>query len=582
MKGFNFNNLKVTQKFWVVGAIIFPLIGLLGGTGVWGATQINNTLQDVRNNQIPAIYGTSNIVQNIQATQLDITQLLIELDPHKPSFQADKIPNLIASGRDSLAQAQKEWESYKTSGVQPEAAPLMQQFENEWKTWTIEVEAFFKLFEKKVPNLQETALSVFNELTNQNQKQEQILLKLATLSYQSAVEKANNGLTTSQTVIFLVLSTSVLMLLLNFGAAVILSRSISRPLGKLKKATQAIASGDLTQKVEVLSKDEIGELGSTFNLTLVSLRELVQQLYSQSQQVSSATEELTSQARSQVAGSSQQSLAITQATSAIQELKKTADEIMTQALNVKGVVEQSVRQATVVSALAEQMAISQTQGRETVARTIYSLEKLKEQIALIESEEQVLREKSSAVGTVISLIDNIAQETHLLALNATIEAASAGEYGERFGVIAHEVKLLADRSVIATKEVRQTLESIAVLVKQTSQRTKESLLEAEQAVVDSGKSDATLQALAELSEQVRTASRDIVIQVEGSAGLASNIGDSTRQQQLASSEMLNRMMELEAIMAQNLSSIRQGETATYQLSLTAKELAHSADTFILG
>lgn len=576
-----FNNLKVSRKFLAVGTFIFPLLILLSGTGIWGVLQVNTSLQDVRNNQIPAIYQIAGIIQHIQNSELQVAQLLLELDPHKASLQPDKIPNLIAAVRANISQAQKGWETYTTLNTSIEENSLAQQFSSDWKIWSAEAESLLQKIEQKIPDIQEIALSVFDELSSQNQNLEDTLLKIATINYNSTLVKADNGVNISHTVFLLVAATALLMLFLIFGVGFVLARSISRPLSNLKSVTQAIASGDLTLQVAVKTTDEVGELGSTFNRTLISLQLLVKQLHLQSQQISSATQELSSQAKSQVVGSSQQVSFINESVTSLQQLNQTAEEIMRQAANVSGIVEQSVRQAQSVSQLAENMVEAQIQGRANVAQTIEAIQNLKEELTTIETGQQTLVEHSSTIRGVIELIQSIAQETHLLALNAAIEAAGAGEYGDRFGVIAQEVKSLADRSVKATAEIRTALEGIAQLVADTSVQAKNSLREAEKAVKDSANSDNTLLALTNLSEQVKLAAHAIMKQVEVSANLAVNIATTTKQQQIASRNMLQQMTEIEAVTSQNLSSIQQEETAIYQLSLTAQDLLHSAEAFKL-
>ena len=348
-----FNNLRVSHKFLAGGSFVFPLLILLSGTGVWGVTQVNSSLQEVRSNQIPAIYQVAGIIQHIQNAELEVSQLLLELDPHKASLQPAKIPNLISAARDNINQAQKDWEVYSVLTASTGEASLALQFGDAWKIWTAEAAILFQKIEQKAPNIQELALSIFDELSAQNQRLENTLLNIATLNYNVTLVKADNGVNISQIVIFLVAITAFLMLLLILAVGILLARSISGPLSNLRNVTQAIAFGDLTQQVEVKTSDEVGELGATFNQTLASLQILVRQLHLQSQQISTATQELTNQAKNQVEGSSQQANSITEAAASIQELNQTAEEVMRQAARVNRVVEQSVVQAQLVSNLAE-------------------------------------------------------------------------------------------------------------------------------------------------------------------------------------------------------------------------------------
>ncbi len=375
---------------------------------------------------------------------------------------------------------------------------------------------------------------------------------------------------------------SGLALLVAICLSFLLTAAVTRPVGQLKNHLVEIAKGDLTRSIVIINQDELGELGATFNTTLESLRMLVKQLYEQSHQVSMATDELNSQARSQVTSSNQQAGAIAQATEALRELNQTAQEIARQALSATQAIEYSLQKAHLVNQVADNMVTAQKQGRAVIARTVQALYNLKQQIVGIEGHQKLLVEQSKTIGKVIELIDSIAKETHLLALNAAIEAAGAGAYGSRFAVIADNVKQLANRSVAATLEVRTSLIGIVGTVQQSNQSAIQCLHEAEQAVEDTENSDYTLVTLAELSEQVKASADKIVEHIEGVANLAGNIGVVTKQQQGASQQMLEVLLSIEAITAQNLSSIRQNESATYQLSSSARELKRSTDGFRLG
>lgn len=379
----------------------------------------------------------------------------------------------------------------------------------------------------------------------------------------------------------LVTTLSVIALLVAIALALITTAALTQPLSQLKRSLANLAKGDLTNQIRIVNRDELGDLGSTFNTTLDSLANLVKSLYVQSQKVSNATAELTYQANTQVIGSTQQAGAIAEATATIQELSQTAAEITRQASNASASVSRCLTQANAVSTLMQEMVITQERGRSIVARTIEELYNVKEQVAAIDEEQQILLGQSAIIQKVINLLDGISQSTHLLALNASIEAAGAGVYGQRFGVVAREVKGLADRSVQATREVREALNNIANSVQQVSLLSTQCLHEAESAVEESHQCDTALVELVELSQQVQTASYTILDEVKSTAELATNIGAATSQQQIASSQMLEKMLAIDSVTSQNLVSIRQGEYATQELSASARALAQSADNFKL-
>jgi methyl-accepting chemotaxis protein len=385
----------------------------------------------------------------------------------------------------------------------------------------------------------------------------------------------------AQATIWLTGGLAVLALIIALGLALLLTEIFTQPIKVLEKRLNQVAEGDLTGQMHILNQDELGQLGHTYNTTVDSLQELIRQLLMQSQQVTVATEELTTQARSQVAGSSQQTSAIAQATATIEELSLTAQEIAKQSQRVVETVQHSLEQAQAVSQSADTMFIAQQQGRQTVANTIATIHKLKEQVDVIEIQQQVLVEQSTTIQAVINLISDIAKETHLLSLNAAIEAAGAGAYGTRFSGVARAIKELANRAVNGTVEVRLALEGIVQSVTQTTQSTEQVLKEAALAVEEAEHSDVALIKLTKLSEQVKEEAAQIEAYIRSSAVLAGEIGATTNQQRVASQQMFETMLQIRTVTEQNLSTIKQGEAATTQLGLSAYELKQRASAFVL-
>jgi methyl-accepting chemotaxis protein len=218
--------------------------------------------------------------------------------------------------------------------------------------------------------------------------------------------------------------------------------------------------GKKTQASLVQQMDQLGRLTSLLNATNAFGSTL-------SRELAGMTADLHITSRQQATNSQEQVAAVTEVTTSLEELNETANQIASSAAAAATSANQTVEIATTVRNASEQARSTSREGNEAVDQAAASVERVRNRIELLGQRLLHLTEQTRKVGTIIDIIDEIADETHLLALNASIEAAGAihsqaGEShrsvrGDRFGVIAQEVKNLADRSRESTEEVRQAI-----------------------------------------------------------------------------------------------------------------------------
>src|SRR6185437_6564071 len=190
---------------------------------------------------------------------------------------------------------------------------------------------------------------------------------------------------------------------------------------------------------------------------IVVTRSLTSQVGFAVQHIRSSSTELQTAANQQVSGASEQATATSQITTTISELLDTSRQIS-----------ESARR---VSQIAGEAGGAARDGEESVNKTQEAVVSIRRQVDAIVTHMLDLGKKSQQIGVILELINELSDQTNILAINATIEAAGAGEVGRRFGVVADEIRRLADRVGGSTKEIRGLVEDIRTAVNTTVMAT---------------------------------------------------------------------------------------------------------------
>ncbi len=206
-----------------------------------------------------------------------------------------------------------------------------------------------------------------------------------------------------------------------------------------------VASGNLAARATV-SAEITGAIADSINVTIEALRDLVQGIDKASAQVKASTERGRAIANVLAVSTTDQS----------EQIKQTAASVQTMAQSITEISENASRCAD-VAMLSLNAANG---GAEAVRSTIANMDEIRAQIQETAKRIKRLGESSQEIGDIVSLIDNITEQTNVLALNAAIQAAAAGEAGRGFTIVAEEVQRLAERSTKATKEIAARVKSI--------------------------------------------------------------------------------------------------------------------------
>jgi twitching motility protein PilJ len=325
---------------------------------------------------------------------------------------------------------------------------------------------------------------------------------------------------------------------------------LQRQVIRLLDDVEGAARGDLTVKAEVTA-DVLGAVADSFNLTIDSLRQIVQQVQTAAVQVNNSSTESEAFARRLSSDALRQA----------EELAVTVNSVQMMTASIKRVAE-SARESEEVARTASATALK---GGEAVERTVAGILEIRETVAESTRKVKRLAESSQQISQIVSVISQIASRTNLLALNASIEAARAGEAGKGFAIVADEVRQLADRSAKALKEI----EHIVLQIQSETGSVMAAMEQGTQQVIQGTK----------LAEQAKTSLDDIIQVSNRIDSLVRSITADTIEQRETSKSVTEVMQSVE-IQAQSTSQEAQKVSSSLEnLVIVARNLLTYVERF---
>ena len=351
-----------------------------------------------------------------------------------------------------------------------------------------------------------------------------------------------------------------------------ISRVITKPLTIMVERLREIAKGkgDLTERLEVTSRDEVGQLADSFNQFVSFMAQTIATIQQTASKVATTSEELSASAEELNASAEEIS-------SIIQQISQGS---IRQAKGTKGTNELSEavsHSAEEILRRAKENWDSASQVKDIAGRGLASAEEVTERIgriseAVSETERQIdeLNQKSAGIEKAVERITSIANQTNLLSLNAAIEASRAGEYGRGFAVVAEEVRKLAEDTAGYAEEIRDMIEAIREAthnVVMSMSRVTEEVSQGRGVILN------TSALIKEITSRIERAAQGIEDILERAKSQTEEM-----RKLLMNTEEIAKVAEENAANAEEIAaSIEEQTASTEEMSASAQELSTAAE-----
>ena len=523
------------------GALVSVLaLLIIGGTSI---VRVNHVLQ-----QSQTIREAASLTDQLQL----ISSQLLRME--------DELSHLARNGYDTVHFNQQQQALKKARQALPENLAIP-EYQAQFKQIVLKLDSLYpelaKLGEVADRNPQAGAALWQNGTPNYETRVTNLIVEFAALD--EALDLLQNralaDIQSSQQLSLVGVPIVILLgsLLATLIPIVTLSRAVKR-ITAVGQDIEQLAEGDLRMPARLhrlmggsgqRGLDEVTALEYSYVRAIEKLRQPLYQIQHDAGRISVASVKLSTAANQQITATNQQVTEITEVTVTVEELNQTAVQIADAAASV--------------AAAAEQALLSASHGQDAVRDSIIGMAMIRSRVNDITSRILALSAQSQRISEIIDLIDTMAGQTHILALNAAVESAGAGgEVGERFGVVASEVKKLAQRSAAATREVRAVIAQVQAATNAAVMATEDGLKETEKGVL--------------LAHQSGDANEDIIGMVERTAQLANAISLATQQQRTASEQVVATMREIALSTRQTTASSQQAAHAAGDLSDIAGDL----------
>ncbi|MCD7035409.1 methyl-accepting chemotaxis protein [Metabacillus sp. GX 13764] len=548
---------KLVGSFMLVIALLIAVSAIaltrMGGMGM--------KTREIDENRMPGVIILGELNGDVSDVQRLVLRSIVEKDISNMTGFESQLFKLNVKVHEQMLK-------YKALISDEQEKAMYNSFEKNYNSYFQQLPAIIKLTKA---NKDEEAIAAHASATPFWENANNSITELVRLNQQGAKKATSESFQLYSTGSMLITILSIIAVAAGIIIAVSISLVISRPLIRLNKAAEEIASGNLSSEdIVIRNKDEIGGLAASFNLMTKNLRSIIQQVGTAADQVAASSEQLTASAAQ--SGTSAEQVAFT--------MQEMAGGVESQVQNVEAANQNIQRMSSGVDQIetsavkafqqATDTAGKASEGESAIEKAVGQMNSIGQTVNGLGTSVRGLGARSAEIGQIIEVITGISEQTNLLALNAAIEAARAGEHGRGFAVVANEVRKLAEQTANSAQQISGLISSI-------QDETRQAVGTMEDAVKEVADGIGVIHTAGESFTMIKESVNEVKGQIQEVSEAVHQMAAGTRKMVSAVNEIAEAA-EMSSAGTQQVASASEEQLASMEeISVSAQSLTEMAD-----